>query len=73
MNHYCGPKVTKVEFQNLQNGRPTPQLRISEIAKELEREFPLLEPGEIIAKLESRWAEHEQKRKQLLDGTLRPI
>lgn len=69
MNHPCGPKVTKVEFQTIQNGKPCPQLRLSEIAKELERDFPVKDARDLYIMLGQRLDEVEQKRKQLQNGT----
>ena len=69
MSHPCGPKVTKIEFQTIQNGKPCPQLRLSEIAKELEREWPMKDARELYMILGTRLEEIEQKRKQLQNGT----
>ena len=69
MNHPCGPKVTKVEFQTIQNGKPCPQLRLSEIAKEVEREFPMKDARQLYIILGQRLNEAEQKRQQLQNGT----
>jgi hypothetical protein len=68
MSHPCGPKVTKIEFQTFQNGKPCPQLRLSEIAKELEREWPMKDARELYMILGTRLEEIEQKRKQLQNG-----
>ena len=68
MGHHCGPKVTKLEFQTIQKGAPCPQIRISEIAKDLERESPTRPAREIYAILGTRLDEIERKRNQLQNG-----
>jgi len=70
MNHHCGPKVTKTEFQTIQNGRPCPQIRLSEIAKELERDYPMRDARALYLMLGERLDAVEQKRKQLQTGII---
>jgi hypothetical protein len=65
MGHVCGSKLTKIEFQHMQNGKPCPPVRCSEIAKELEREFPQLDAQEIQERVGERLREIESKRKEL--------
>jgi hypothetical protein len=49
----------------MQSGKPCPRVRCSEIAKELEREFPELETQEIAERVVARLKEIESKRKEL--------
>ena len=49
----------------MQSGKPCPRVRCSEIAKELEREFPELEAQEIFERVSERLKEIESKRKEL--------
>lgn len=65
MGHSCGAKLTKMEFQHMQSGKPCPRVRCSDIAKELEKEFPDLEPQEIQKLVGERLKEIECKRKEL--------
>jgi hypothetical protein len=65
MGHVCGSKLTKTEFQHMQSGKPCPPIRCSEIAKELEREFPQLDAQEIQQRVGERLKEIESKRKEL--------
>lgn len=65
MGHECGPKLTKTEFHLMQSGKPCPRIRCSDIAKELEREYPELEPQDIQIRVGERLKEIESKRKEL--------
>lgn len=49
----------------MQSGKPCPRIRCSDIAKELEKEFPELEPQEIQKRVGERLKEIESKRKEL--------
>jgi DNA topoisomerase IA len=65
MGHKCGPKLSKAEYLLIQNGRPYPKHRCSDVAKELEKDFPDLEPEEIYARMDAKLKELEKKRKTL--------
>ena len=62
MGHKCGPKLMKAEYLLVQNGKPYPKYRCSDIAKELEKEFPESEPEEIYARMDARLKDLEKKR-----------
>ena len=65
MGHACGAKLSKTEFLHLQSGKPCPRTRCSDIAKELERDFPHMEPEDIYIRVGLRLKEIESKHKEL--------
>ena len=73
MGHPCGPKLSKAEFCLMQSGKPCPRIRCSDIAKDLEKDHPVLEPQEILHLIGERLRELEAKRKELESRTARLV
>ena len=65
MRHQCGPKLSKVEFINIQRGKPCPRIKCSDIARELERQFEFLDAEDIYLRIREKLNEANKKRKEL--------
>ena len=65
MGHQCGAKLTKAEYMALANGRPCPRILCSNIARELEKEFPQWSPQQVYERAGQMLRESEEKTKNL--------
>jgi hypothetical protein len=65
MGHGCGPKLSKVEFLNVQNGKPCPKVKCSDIARDLEKANGTLGAEDIYVRIGEKLREAVKKRKEL--------
>jgi hypothetical protein len=65
----CGPKFLKTEFINVVNGQACPKKRVSDLAKDLEKANPNIEPSQVYELVGIKMRESEETYERLAMGT----